>query len=381
MPADKKVVVLGGGAALLGLLFLASGGEAHAAEAEPEPKPKRPASDKEKAVALAVKFARLFGIPPSLVLAIMAINGWRRSISIPNSRGGAWGITTMTVATAVDLTKRFPAQAKKYWPGFDGTGQSLQDLATDIALAAWQLSLQWKFFKRQWLPVALAYYTGSGRMQVILKGGGGKLPAKLPADVAREAAAYKRVMTSDPIVKRSLANDPALSGEALPPSARKRQGTLANAKVFGERFQTIDQCRQALGAAAVVLNKAYPVADRTPFVASWAGLKVALHQRIDSVNTYAMKTYKEVSALTSNPPPEKLRTATALAVLQANDVLADVDDAVNDPQLQFLPNFLGAIRQILEGVGAAAKAIMPSWAPWAAGAAVIVGGMVIAIKH
>jgi hypothetical protein len=381
MPADKKIVAIGGGAALIGLLaFLSSGGTAEAAPEALPVKPKKPPTDKERAVALAVKFARLFGIPPSLVLAIMAINGWRRSISIPNSRGGAWGITTMTVATAADLTKRFPAQAKKYWPRFNGTGQSLQDLATDIALAAWQLSLQWKFFKRQWLPVALAYYTGSGRMQVILKSGGGKLPATLPADVAREAAAYKRVMVSDPIVKRSLANDPALSG-ALPAAARKRQGTLANAKVFGERFKTIAQCRQALGAASVVLNKAYPVADRTPFIASWAGLEEALHQRIDSVNTFAMKTYKEVSALKSDPPPEKLRTATALAVLQANDALADVDDAVNDPELQFLPNFLGAIREILEAVGRAAQAVMPSWAPWAAGGALLVGGMVIAIKH
>lgn len=372
MPVDKRVVAGGGAAALLIAVFVFSGGEAHAAE---EPKP-RALTPKQRAIALAVRYARLFGVPPSLVLALMAVGGWREKGHVSNARGGAHGYTFMTLATARDLTARFPAQARKYWPHFNGSAESLMDPETNIALGAFQLSLQWKKF-HDWLTAGLSYYTGAGRMATLVRQGGGRLPASLPADVARQAAAYQRVRTSDPYVKKALAQDHGTAGVGADgaPNKRPHKGTLANAKVLAEDFKTRDQCRAALGEAAKTLNRAYPVADQTPFIAAWAGLKKALHDRIDQVNRYAMDVYKKVDA-GGDPPTLKLRQETALVVLQAGDVFGDVDEAVNDPELRFLPNFLGAIRTILEGAGTVVKAVMPSWAPWAAaglgGAALLV---------
>jgi hypothetical protein len=209
MPVDKRVVMGGAAALLLGVVAFASAGESEPAEA-PKPKPRRPLTDKDRAVAYAVKYARLFGVPASLVLAVMAVNGWKPGIHIPNSRGGAWGIMTMTLATAKDLTSRFPGVAKTAWPRFNGQGESLRDLETNVALGAYHMSLQWKKWKR-WSVAALSYYTGAGRMAVIVKPTGGKLPAKLPADAAKEWSAFARVKNSDPIVVRAVAREGAAS--------------------------------------------------------------------------------------------------------------------------------------------------------------------------
>ena len=143
--ADKgKVVLIGGGAAALIAAFAFSG-EAKAEEAPAKvPAKARPMSAKELAVSLAVKFASVFGVPVSLVLAIIKVqSNWNpKAQNLKNSRGGAWGFTQMTLATAQDLTRRFPANAKKWWPKFNGTGPSLLDPATNVALGAYQLSLQ-----------------------------------------------------------------------------------------------------------------------------------------------------------------------------------------------------------------------------------------------
>jgi Transglycosylase SLT domain len=204
MASNRKAVAVVVGAGGLAALALLTG----KAQAKPDVKPKakpRAMTPKERAVSLAVKFGRAFGVPPSLVIALMAVGGWRERGYVANTRGGAWGYTFMTLATAADLTKRFPAIAMKYWPKFKAnpTGQVLYDPAENIALGAYQMSLQWKRFK-DWYTAALSYYTGAGAMDKLVKQGGGKLPATLPANVARQKAAYVRVRTSDPYVKRAL---------------------------------------------------------------------------------------------------------------------------------------------------------------------------------
>lgn len=205
MAVDKRVVAGGGAAALLLALFAFSG-DAKADEEE-EKKPARPLTAKERAVALAVKFAHVFGVPSSLILGLMAVGGWRAKGHVANSRGGSWGYTFMSLATAVDLTKRFPQLAKSYWPRFNGTGQSLLDPETNIALGAYQMALQWRKFKR-WSVASLSYYAGAGRMAGLVKATGGKLPATLPADVSKMRAAWLNARR-DPIVARAIANDGA----------------------------------------------------------------------------------------------------------------------------------------------------------------------------
>lgn len=217
MARDKgkavAAVAVAGGLGLIG--YLAFGGKAEAKAAPkkaatpakaPSNVPRATLTEKEKAVALAATYARAFGVPTSLVLALMAVGGWRPVALVKNTRGGAWGYTFITLATAQDLTKRFPAIAAKYWPKFaaNQTGQALLDPAENIAIGAYQMSLQWKRFK-DWYTAALSYYTGAGAMDTLIKQGGGKLPAKLTGKVAQQKAAYTRVRTADPYVAKALA--------------------------------------------------------------------------------------------------------------------------------------------------------------------------------
>lgn len=219
MASDKgKLVLAGGGAAAL-LAFFAFGDDA---KAEDKPAAKaRPMTAKELAVSLAVKFASVFGVPVSLVLAIIKVqSNWNpRASNTKNRRGGAWGFTQMTLATAQDLTKRFPANARKWWPRFNGTGESLLDPTTNVALGAYQLSLQWKRFRKypsNWMVTALAYHQGSGGMDKLLKAGGGRLPAKLPPNATVMRQRFTLARDSDPIVSKAWAKDKAGGGVGAP---------------------------------------------------------------------------------------------------------------------------------------------------------------------
>lgn len=205
MGSKGKGAAIAVGAGGLVALALLTGKAKAAPEEAPKPKPK-PLTEKQRAAAYALKYARAFGVPPSLVLALLAVGGWRSRGHIANVRGGSWGYSFMSLATAQDLTKRFPAIATKYWPNFarNQTTAALMDPAENIALGAYQMSLQWKRF-REWYAAALSYYTGAGRMDSLIKQGGGKLPASLPADVAKQRAAYVRVRATDAYVKKALA--------------------------------------------------------------------------------------------------------------------------------------------------------------------------------
>lgn len=218
MARDKgkavAAVAVAGGLGLLGYFALTGKAEAAPKKAPaktpaktPSNKPKATLTEKERAVALAATYSRAFGVPTSLVLALMAVGGWRPVALVKNTRGGAWGYTFITLATAQDLTKRFPAIAAKYWPKFaaNQTGQALLDPAENIAIGAYQMSLQWKRFG-EWYTAALSYYTGAGAMdKLIAQGGGKKPPPNLTGKVATQKAAYTRVRTADPYVARALA--------------------------------------------------------------------------------------------------------------------------------------------------------------------------------
>lgn len=148
------------GAGLLGALALQGG--AHAATEEPAAKPK--AKSKAKApsrLTLSAKYARLFGVPLSLLLATTyAQSNNRPNAKRDNKRGGAWGLGQMTVATATDIWPKVQAKTGLSW---DGTGEGLLNPTLNLALTAYYLSLwfaRYKSNRLRWLLSAYAYVLG-----------------------------------------------------------------------------------------------------------------------------------------------------------------------------------------------------------------------------
>lgn len=170
-------------------------------------------SNEARAVALSVKWAKQFGAPPSLLIALMKIesNYNPNAKNLKNARGGAWGLTQMTLATAQDLTKRFPAAAKQYWPGFNGTGPSLLDPDTNAAISAYHLGNIWKRYKGRpgnWLTAGLAWHQGSGNIDKQIAQGGGKVnPANLPPNGTTFYNWLKRELTSNPVVAKAITSE------------------------------------------------------------------------------------------------------------------------------------------------------------------------------
>lgn len=139
-----------------------------------KPKAKGKEPDYADARAIAEKFSKAFTVPLSLVLSILSIESGfnRKAINKSESaakRGNAWGIGQVTLATAQDMTKRYPSVAKMYWPKFDGTGESLYDLQTNIALASYYLARMWKRYKGDWYAAGLSYHQGAGTIDKLIK--------------------------------------------------------------------------------------------------------------------------------------------------------------------------------------------------------------------
>lgn len=357
--AEKKSIapiVIGGGA-IAALAFLTG-------KAGAEPAEEKTLSSKQQAAVLAIRYARAFGVPASLVLALMAVGGWRPKGHVANKRGGAWGYTFMTLATAIDLTKRFPMIASQYWPEFAAkqTGAALLIPAENIALGAYQMALLYKRF-RDWLVAALAYYTGAGAMQTLLKQGGGRLPVRLPANVAKMKAAYERVRARDPYVKKALAT-PSIGAEVS-----KGYKVVGGAAVRGimEKLDTVEQARQALIAAEKILSQAYLKTANVPWIAAKAGLRQAHRDSIQNVRNYIKRIEPTVKA----PLTDKIRNSVALALYQAENNLRKVDESISDPELRFLPTFIQTMGAIFQKAGEAAKqtlSVAPYLLPLGAGA-------------
>lgn len=168
----------------------------------------------------------------------------------------------------------------------------------------------------------------------------------------------------------------ALSGEDL---AIVGAATIPNAKI-DELATTIQSRAQALALLTVTentLTSAYALTGNTPIIASWAGLKTALRDRIEGIRNYANRTR---AALPADPLDFQSKRKVALAVLQANEALKDTDQAVNDKDLAFWPNYVAAIRQIFttiaKGAADLAKAASPVLWPLGVGAAVVLLGAI-----
>jgi soluble lytic murein transglycosylase-like protein len=129
--------------------------------------------DLEEAKNASYKYGKVFNVPPKIIMTILAIESRFNAKAVNKSdramkRGGAWGIGQMSLTTAIDLTKRYPMIASVHWRKFDGTGESLLDLNTNVALAAFYLSMAWRRYKGNELATLLSYHQGKGTIDRLI---------------------------------------------------------------------------------------------------------------------------------------------------------------------------------------------------------------------
>lgn len=144
-------------------------------------KPKEP--DFTETVKVAAPLAERLGVPLSLALSVFSIeSGFNRKAEnhspSAETRGGAWGLGQITLATAKDMAARFPNSAD-LWPRFDGTGQSLLDLQTNIGFAIHYLARAYKRYG-DWLAAGASYHQGMGKIDQLRKTYGSDWANHLP---------------------------------------------------------------------------------------------------------------------------------------------------------------------------------------------------------
>jgi soluble lytic murein transglycosylase-like protein len=164
------------------------------------------------------KYCRMFGAPASLLMALGAIESSYNpaaknlnSVAMAKGRGGAWGLFQFLLATATAIKAANPAASKKYWPKFNGTGPSLLDAETSIAMAAFDLARLWKRFKDKpdpWYVVGLAWNQGAGGVNKFLTKGGGRLTVAVLPKGATEYYRRLRVQAGEnPVVNSLIASE------------------------------------------------------------------------------------------------------------------------------------------------------------------------------
>lgn len=121
---------------------------------------------------LVAKWAKVFGAPVSLVMAIIE----NESHFDPNAtnltggdlkRGGAWGLAQLTLQTALELHNGNQAVAKQYWPAWDKTGKGLLNPEINVAMACFGIARNWKRYQSQpnnWVVAGLAWNIGLGAL-------------------------------------------------------------------------------------------------------------------------------------------------------------------------------------------------------------------------
>ena len=324
--ANKAALAIGLGAAAAAVAALAGGGVAHAAEAPEEPKPKPKPVDSSR-VALAKKFAKVWNVPVSLVLATIYAQ-WGNKVNAfrDNKRGGSWGYGQMTLATAKEMWPMAKAKIGKSW---DGTGKGLLDPTINIGLTAHYLGMWWKRYKanpRNWMLAAYSYILGPGRVRkVVPDDAKGKPPKPLPADFARVKARMSEALKRAD-VRAALGPDVPNLGAAL--GADLYGKALANEI---PATTTGYQARSIFGKLTAKLSTAYQVLrDYDPSGIAKAskidaGSIDAARSYLDSTNTMLAKYYKQM------PESDAVLTADQLkklkvAVSTSSVAVKTVDD-------------------------------------------------------
>jgi hypothetical protein len=376
MANNKALGIVMVGAGLLGALALQGG--AHAAtEEKPVAKPKAKPKASSR-LTLSAKYARLFGVPLSLLLATTyAQSNNRPNAKRENKRGGAWGLGQMTLATATEIWPRFKAKIGLSW---DGTGQGLLDPTLNLAITAAYLSIwygRYKSNRLRWLLSAYAYILGPGRVRKVMPKDSDALPKPLPADFARVKATFSKALATAE-VKKAVASESQKPSLGAPLTGKALANTVTANTTGNQARAMFGQMTKALSNAYGTLKNydSQSIAERSGID---AGSVKAARQYLDSTNTMLGKYYPNMPA--SN---DKL-TATQLSQLKlcvsgASTAAKTIDDLFSTSWLSELAaEIANAAKGIISKAGDIVGLDRTSMA-LAVGGVVAVGFLVLAIK-
>lgn len=305
--------------ALVGAGAIAAFAFQGSAHAEPAEEPKKKPKGKVNRLTLSLKYAKLFGVPASLVLATTYAQSKNNAKAYrANSRGGAWGYGQMTLATAKEMWPMVKGKIAKTW---DGTGKGLLDPEINLTLTAHYLGMWWKRYKANrlgWILSAYAYILGPGRVRQIMPKDSGKLPKTLPADFARVKSAYAQALgTSE--VKKAVAQDKtktALSGAEGPLYGKALANTIpATTTGYGAR-KMFGEMVQALKNAYGTLQTYDPnkTAQRSGLD---AGSVKKAREYLDSTNATLAKYYKDMPESSAKLTAQQLKELKASASISS----------------------------------------------------------------
>jgi hypothetical protein len=324
MATNGKMVAV----ALVGVGALAAftmGGTAHASETEPtKPKAKVPAA-KVSRVTLAAKYARIYGVPTSLVLASIAVG-------------------KMSLATGKDIYPKAKAKLGKAW---DGTAEGLRDDAISIGLSAYYLSLWWKRYRknpRQWILSGYAYILGPGRVRRVLPNDAGTLPKPLPADFVRVKTAFAKAMTRTE-VKNALkgeGNTPALGADIL---VGKKLAATIPATTTGYQARALFGKMTGLVSNAYVTLSRYDASGLAQGTKLDAGSVKAARDYLNNTNATLKKYYAFM--------PESSAQLTAKQLEQLRLSVSTSSVAVDYIDKNFGTSFLSELATSIKDAGVA----------------------------
>lgn len=359
--SSKAVAVSLVGAGLLGALVLQ--GSAHAGEAEPakQPKKKPPKpTAKVTRVTLALKFAKVFGVPASLVLAAISVG-------------------RMSLKTAKDIWPKAGSKIGKSW---DGTAAGLADPAISVGLSAYYLSLWWKRYKLnrlRWILSGYAYILGPGRVRKVLPNDTGTLPKPLPADFARVRGSFAKAIAT-PIVKKALAQektqaqlsgDPPLVGKKLAATIPDTTTGYQARAMFGEMTKTVKN------AYATLAN--YDPSGIAQATRLDAGSIAQAKKYLDGINSMLGKWYPLYPESHNKLTPDQLKKLKA-AVSTTSVAVKTVDDMFST---SWGSELFSSIKQAAQGIIHTAADVVgldKTSAAIAIAGVVGVGFLVLAIK-
>ena len=365
------------GAGLLGALALQGG--AHAATEEPAVKPKaKPKAKAPSRLTLSAKYARLFGVPLSLMLATTyAQSNNRPNAKRDNKRGGAWGLGQMTVATATDIWPKVQAKTGLSW---DGSGEGLLNPSLNLAMTAYYLSLWYSRYKSnrlRWLLSAYAYVLGPGRVRKVLPKDSGSLPKTLPADFARVKAVFAKALATAE-VKKALASESQKVALGAPLTGKALANTVTANTTGNQARAMFGQMTKALSNAYATLKNydSSSVAERSGID---AGSVKAARQYLDSTNTMLGKYYPNFAANNDKISSTQL-TQLRLCVSSASTAAKTIDDLFSTSWASELTSEIAnAAKGIISKAGDIVGLDKTSMA-LAVGGVMAVGVLVLAIK-
>ena len=365
------------GAGLLGALALQGG--AHAATEEPAAKPKaKPKAKASNRLALSAKYARLFGVPLSLLLATTyAQSNNRPNAKRDNKRGGAWGLGQMTVATATDIWPKVQAKTGLSW---DGSGEGLLNPSLNLAMTAYYLSLWYARYKSnrlRWLLSAYAYVLGPGRIRKVLPKDSGSLPKTLPADFARVKSTFAKALATAE-VKKAVASESQAPALGAPLTGKALANTVTANTTGNQARAMFGQMTKALSNAYATLKNydSSSIAERSGID---AGSVKAARQYLDSTNTMLGKYYPNMPATNDKLTATQL-SQLKLCVSSASTAAKTVDDLFSTSwAAELTTEIANAAKGIISKAGDIVGLDKTSMA-LAVGGVMAVGVLVLAIK-